>query len=254
MIYGLYLSTAGMEANEYRQNVLANNLANAETYGFKHDLAVFSQRPTASRVAPGGMRFVHPVLDGMSGGLTTKPTYHAHVQGSIEHTDQPLDVAIEGDGFFAIRDGDRVRFTRDGRMTFNADGEMVLAAGGGRLRVLDQGGAPIRRIEGGPEARIDGDGVVRQGDLEIGRLGVTSFADLDRLTKVGRNLFEAGDEPAIPPQGRIIPQALERSTFDPVTGLVSMIEAQRAYELNARVLSLQDESMGEAINRVGRVA
>ena len=61
MTYGAYLSTAGMQANEYRQNIMANNLANADTHGFKHDLAVFSQRPVASRTAPGGPSMRHPV-------------------------------------------------------------------------------------------------------------------------------------------------------------------------------------------------
>jgi len=251
--YGVYLSTAGMEANEYRQNLMANNLANSETYGFKHDLAVFSQRRIASRSAPGGAKFVHPVLDGMAGGLQVTPTYQYFAQGSLEHTGQPLDAAVNGDGFFAVQDAQGVRFTRDGRMTFNAAGELVLVAGDGKLRVLDQAGAPIRRVDNGPEVAITGDGVVRQGDLELGRIGLVSFDDLGRLRKIGRNLFEGDQVSRIQANGCIIPGSLERSTFDPIMGLTGMIEAQRAYEVNARLLTLQDESMGQMI-AAGRVA
>ncbi|MCC7291598.1 MAG: flagellar hook-basal body protein [Phycisphaerales bacterium] len=254
MTYGAYLSTAGMQANEYRQNIMANNLANADTHGFKHDLAVFSQRPVASRMAPAGLSLRHLVLDGMSGGLSVRPTYHSFEQGAIEHTGQPLDAAIEGEGFFAVQDGDRVRYTRDGRMTFNAKGELVLTAGEGRLRVLDQSGSPIRRLEGGGEVSITGNGAVQQDGAEIGHIAVASFTDLRRLRKVGSNLFEAGEAEQIPTTATIVPNVLEQSTFDAVKGLTGMIEVQRAYEINARLLTMQDESMGRLIQSVGRVA
>jgi len=244
-----------MRANEYRQNTVANNLANVDTTGFKHDILVFAQRPVQSRVSPGQMRLTEPVLDGMSGGITGGPTYHAFEQGSLDATGRDLDVAIDGDGFLPVLDGDQVRFTRDGRMTFNAAGELVLAAGEGRLRVLDEAGLPIRRHEGGDKVMITEGGAVQQGpNVVLGHIGLTSFDDLNHLRKVGKNLFTADGATPIPAHGQFVPQTLEHSTFDPVQGLMSMIEVQRAYQLNATVLTLQDQATGQAVNLVGRVA
>jgi len=258
MSYGLFLSAAGMQANEYRMNIVANNLANAETTGFKHDLAVFAQRPIESRSRASGLGFVHPVFDDMSGGVNVRPTHHSFTQGNLENTGRPFDVAIDGEGFFAVQDGDQVRYTRDGRMTFNSAGELVLAVDGGRLRVLGEGGVPIVRLaDSGEAVQITAGGVVRQGAEIVGRIGLTAFDDLQRLRKAGRNLFEADDalhRRVAGATGQIVPQTLEQSTMDPIAGLATMIEVQRAYEINARSLSVHDQVTGLAVNTVGRVA
>ena len=84
--YGLYLSAAGMQVNDHRMAVIANNIANAQTAGFKHDLALVRQRLVESRSNPTGFPYVHPVLDGMTGGITPTTTHHSFAQGSIETT------------------------------------------------------------------------------------------------------------------------------------------------------------------------
>lgn len=260
MSYGVYLSTAGMQANEYRQAIVANNLANAETHGFKHDLAVIAERPVAGAgrsaggPAPWGAGANHAILKGLSGGLTVRPTYHSFAQGPLETTGRPLDAAINGDGFFAVSDGTNIRYTRDGRMTFNAEGELVLVVGEGRWRVLDDAGSTIRRTDSRQPIEITSDGIVQQGEVELARLGLTTFIDKRKLVKEGANLFRANQAEAIPADGRVIGGALERSTFDPIQGLVNMIEVQRAYELNARALTLQDQATGLLISSLPRVA
>lgn len=254
MSYGIYLSAAGMQVQDYRQNVMASNLANAETPGFKHDLAVFSERPVESRGSAGGWARIHPLLDNLPGGTFVTPTVHALIQGPLENTGQELDAAINGEGYFAVQDGDETRYTRDGRFAFNRVGELVLAVGEGRLRVLNTEGEPILRIEGGGETRVDPGGVVRQGNQPIGQIGVFAFEEPDRLRKAGENLFTAGDVEPTVGTGRILPQTLERSTFDPIHGLEEMIKVQRAYQLNAKMLTLQDESIGQSIGTVGRYA
>ncbi len=254
MSYGLFLSAAGMQANEYRMNIVANNLANAETTGFKHDLAVFAQRPVESKTRPGAMPLVHPVFDGMSGGVNVRPTHHSFAQGNLENTGRPFDVAVEGEGFFTVQDGEKVRYTRDGRMTFNGAGELVLVVGGGRLRVLSDERTPILRLaDSGEPVRIGAGGIVRQGREQLGRIALTGFDEMHKVRKVGQNLFDANDAVPRPGTGRIISETLERSTFDPIAGLVTMIEVQRAYEINARTLSLHDQVTGLAVNTVGRV-
>jgi flagellar basal-body rod protein FlgF len=252
MNYGLWLSAAGMQVNEYRQDLIANNLANSETVGFKHDLAVIRERRVESQVDPTGSRFAHPVLDGMTGGAWVRPTYHSFEQGVLVKTDKPLDVAIEGNGFFTVRDGDQVRYTRDGRFVVNAGGELVSAADGGRLRILDKEGSPIR-VDRSQPVTISATGVVFQGREPVAKLGVVDVDDAQKLRKVGRNVFAGVGETAKPSTSQLHPGFVEQSTADPVGMLAQMIEAARAYEANARLVTLQDELNGRAATQIGRI-
>ncbi|MBI4716761.1 MAG: flagellar hook-basal body protein [Planctomycetes bacterium] len=251
--YGLWLSAAGMKVNDLRQTIHANNLANAQTTGFKQDLAVVRQRRVASEETPGGMSFAHPVLDGLAGGVNVRPVYHSFTPGPIEHTGKPLDVALQGKGFFAVSDGKVTRYTRDGEFARSRAGELVLAAGDGRWKVLAEGGAPIVLSETGGAVSISAGGDVRQGALAAGKLAVFAAADEQGLRKTGENLFDAGEVEMTPLEARLIPEAREESNYDVMTGLATMIEASRAYQMNATMIQLQDQATGEAVTRVGRV-
>jgi len=257
MTYGLWLSAAGMQANEYRQAVLANNLANSHTVGFKKDLALLTERPVESRTSADGARFAHPILDNLSGGTFVAPTVHSFAAGPLTPTGNPLDVAIDGDGFLAVQVGGETRYTRDGRLTVNANNELVLVAGGGRACVLDQDGAPIV-LSASPEASrpsVAADGTIRQGNAVVGKLGVVEFEDRNNLRKIGANLFQAtgSEQPSPALSGKVMSGMVEQSNADPVEGLASLIEAARAYQLNATMVSLQDGMVGQAVSRVGRI-
>ncbi|MFQ5412870.1 MAG: flagellar hook-basal body protein, partial [Phycisphaerae bacterium] len=234
--------------------LVANNLANAHTTGFKHDLAVIRQREIERRGAAGGMAYRHPVLDGMTGGLFARPTYHSVEQGRIERTGRPLDVAIEGDGFLAVQDGDEVRYTRDGELALNRNHELVLSAGGGRWRVLSDRGAPIVLARGGGEVGISDDGTVRQGGTVVATLSLMTTEDKQSLRKGGENVFDASGAEMVPADGRFVVGAREQSTYDMMRGLAAMIEATRAYQLNATLIQLQDQMTGQAVSRVGQVS
>lgn len=251
--YGLWLSAAGMKVNQHRQTILANNMANASTTGFKYDLAVVEQRRVESMSSGGGASFMHSILDDLAGGLNVKPTYQNFAQGRIEGTGRPLDVAIDGDGFFAVSDGEVTRYTRDGQFTFNTDGELVLVAGQGRWKVLDDGEGRIVVDETAGEVSVLEDGTIRQGPTVVGRLGLMTTEDKQSLRKVGQNLFEAKGVKMRPIQGRLVSESREESNFDIMGGLATMIEAARAYQLNATLLQLQDQLTGQAVAKVGRV-
>ncbi len=254
MTYGLWLSTAGLQVNEYRQDVMANNLANADTTGFKHDLAVIHERMVESRSGAGNRAFAHPLLDRLTGGVWVKPTVYTFEQGALESTDRPLDVAIYGEGFFTVRDGDQTRFTRDGRFTLNRDGELVMVAGRGRFRVLSDVGEPILLDTGHPGGiTISSDGTIGQGAGQIAKLGVVDFADRSQLSKAGENVYRNHGAPGTPSSSEVRSGYLERSTADPIRGLAAMIEVSRAYQLNANLISLQDQTIGQAVGRVGRI-
>ena len=255
MTYGLWLSAAGMQANQYRQNVLANNLANADTVGFKKDLAVLSERTVESRTAAEAARFGHGLLDDLSGGTFVAPTYHSFAAGPLTPTGNPLDVSIKGDGFFAVRVGAESRYTRDGRFTVNPDNELVMVAGDGRAKVLDEAGGPIVLLPASAgQPTIAADGTVRQGGTVVAKLGLVEFSDRDELRKVGGNLFQApGGRPRPAVASSVMSGTVEQSNADPVAGLASLIEVSRAYELNARMISLQDQTIGQAVSQVGRI-
>ncbi|MCH7527184.1 MAG: flagellar hook basal-body protein [Planctomycetes bacterium] len=254
MTYGLWLSTAGMQINDYRRSVMANNLANVNTVGFKHDLAVIQERLIESKAGAGGGRFAHGLLDNLTGGAFVRPTIHTFEQGGLSKTSNPLDLAIEGDGFFVVRDAQTTQYTRDGRFTLNKEGELVMVAGQGRFRALDVQGIPIRLPDAnGRRITVSGDGTIRMGDEEIAQIGLVDFDDRSQLTKVGGNRYRNDASPTRPAAGTIRSEHVEQSTFNPIAGLAQMIEVSRAYELNARMLSLQDFTIGQAVTTVGRV-
>jgi flagellar basal body rod protein FlgG len=252
--YGLWLSAAGMQVNQHRQTILSNNMANANTTGFKHDLAVVTQRHMESASSPAALGFAHPVLDGLAGGVNVRPTYHNFAQGSVEHTGRSLDVAIDGEGFFSVSDGKVTRYTRDGGFAINSAGELVLSAGEGRWKVLDRNGARIVVDRTAERVQVSEDGTIRQGRTAVATLGLFTTDDKQSLRKQGENLFEAGDSEMTPVSAGLVPESRETSNFGVLEGLVPMIEIARAYQLNATMLQLQDQLVGQAVSTVGRVA
>ena len=252
MLYGIYQSAAGMQVNQYRQKVLANNLANIDTAGFKQDLAVVRERQVASREQLGNRSWSNPIADRMTGGTLVAPTVTRFDKGMIQSTGHPLDVALDDRGFFVVEDGNETRYTRDGRFALNASRELVLATNG--KRVLSDAGTPIVVPEGlEAKMRIEAGGRVRAGRKVIGQLGIVDFEDRNVLRKTGGNLFRAvGGEPTSVP-GRLRIGAIEASTVDPTREMVTMIEVARAYEMNATLLGLADSSLGRAVNDIARL-
>jgi flagellar basal-body rod protein FlgF len=254
MTYGLWLSAGGMQVNEYRQSVMANNLANTDTVGFKRDLAVIHERRPQRGTNPADARYSNPLLDPLSGGAWTRPTFTSFGQGGLTETGRALDVALEGDGFLVAGDGTDRRYTRDGRMTLDPDGMLRLAAGEGRFAVLDAAGVPIVLDRALGEPSIGRDGSIRQNNQTVAQLGLVDFADRTALRKSGHSLFEQVGETKIQPaRVDVLGGYVESSTADAMRGLVDMIEVSRAYELNARMVTLQDTTLGAAVTRVGRI-
>jgi flagellar basal-body rod protein FlgG len=243
-----------MKVNDHRQTLIANNIANTHTAGFKHDLAVVSPRLVESLEGPGGFALRHPVLDGMAGGVNVLPTYYSREQGSIEVTNRPLDIAIRGEGFFAVSNGKDTRYTRNGEFTTNSKGEVLMANESGNWRVLDEQGKPLTLDPAGDRISVSPNGIVRQGVTQVGKLALLSNEDDGAMRKVGQNLFESTGGKMAAASGSFVPESREISTFDAVTGLASLIEATRSYQMNATLLQMQDEMTGRVITALGRVA
>ncbi len=251
MLYGMWLSAGGLLAEQYRQQIIANNLANVDTTGFKPDRVAFVERLNAS-IVRGAASTRHPVLDASTGGVFEEPVYTDHAQGPLELTGSKFDVALLGDGFFAVQSEDGPRYTRDGRMAMGPDGTLLHEATAQPMLSADR-----RPIELDPanrgELQIDELGNVRQGDVVVGRLAVVDFLDRQRLLKQGDNLYDASTATPVAAGGRVRQGAVEASGVDAAKTMVDMIAASRAYQMNATLISLQDESLGRLVNDVGRI-
>jgi flagellar basal-body rod protein FlgF len=245
VIYGLYESAAGMLTNEYRQTVLANNIANADTVGFKRDVATFAERVPAWQA--GQRRGPSAVdLQNLSGGMWLGGTFTDYSEGPKIRTDNPYDVALDGPGFLVVAaDGQRL-YTRDGRMMKAADGQLVAASDG--APVLGRGGVPIRLNPYGGEPSIDTQGRISQDGAIVGELELADFQDYGALRKVGAARFAGPDDRVVPAPALVQSGYIENSGVQPLAELVSLMEASQAYQLNARMVALQDDAAGKLIN------
>ncbi len=246
MIYGLYHSAAGMLASQYRQDVISNNLANVDTTAYKRDIASFSERLIEAQRRMGATR--HDVFDHQTGGVWSAPTHTDWQAGPADVTGNPLDAAIAGPGFFAVQTPDGVRYTRDGAFTIAPGGELVMATGG--WPVLDEAGMPVRVGTDARSVRLGADGRVVVDEQAVARLQV---ANVEKARKVGGNLVAADGE-VTRTEAHLRVGAIESSNVEAMAEMAAMIEAARAYQLNAQMVTLQDGTLGRLINEVGRPA
>ena len=252
MTSALQIARSGLDALDQRMRTISNNLANVNTTGFKRDRAAFvSLMYQDSRQAgsPSGADSQYATGLGTGTGVRVGGTERIHTQGALTQTDNSLDLAIEGEGFFAVLTPDgRQAFTRDGSFKLSATGEVVTSAG---LRLAQA----ITIPEGAQDITIAPDGTVTatlQGEaapVEAGQIQVTRFLNPAGLEARGDNRFgetAASGAPqtgiaGIDGAGSIRQGALEGSNVSTVQELVDMIETQRAYEVNAKVIKAADE-------------
>ena len=260
MNYGLYLSASGVLTNLYRQDVFANNLANAQTIGFKPDVPSIAQRDPESIEGSFSSTLRQRILDQQGGGVWPGTQRINFSQGTLVPTGNPLDVALQrNDAFFAVRSTDSkgnqsIALTRDGRFTRNAKGQLVTSAGG--HPVLDTKDQPIA-ISGDAPVSIEPDGRVIQSGETLAKLQVTAVTDTRRLSKQGQNLLSyAGTDPRKLLTGAVDLKAghTESSAVDPLATLNSLIGATRAVSDAASMIRYHDTVMDKAVNTLGRVA
>jgi len=237
MIKGIYTSAMAMRQGILRQEVTANNLANANTTGFKRD-RLFVEELTAAGE--------NPTTDPLS--VNTRH-WTEFTSGAFNPTGGPLDLALQSRGLFVVSDGQTEYYTRDGRFQRGADGLLVDVQG---RAVQGDGGSitlPAGLVSVSPEGVISVDGVV------IDRLRVVNFDDPQALRKASGSAFTKSDDAAeIPMENAVVRQGfLEASNVDTVKEMVEMISTARNYEINAKLLTAQDETLRHAVNDIGRV-
>jgi flagellar basal-body rod protein FlgB len=253
MNYGLYLSATGVMANSFRQDLIANNLANVETVGYKRDNTSFQQRLTEAQQIRAGIGLTNPLLEEIGGGLLVSPSNTDFTQGELETTGNNLDVAVVGNGYFAVQDGGETRLTRDGQFAIDRDGYLVLGKNANQ-RVLDPDLRPIQldgRFRG--TVTIGELGELTQNDQPAGRIGVFD-ADPRLLAKRGGNLLSVTNVNQLrPATGVLRSQFIERSNVDPTMELAQLMDAQRQLEANANMIRYQDQTLGRLVNDVGKM-
>jgi flagellar basal-body rod protein FlgF len=251
VIYGLYLSAAGVVTNSYRQDVISNNIANSETIGFKRDLALLQERPNAGQET--GDISSDMNMNNMTGGLQSLPAMVDTTQGDFEPTSNPLDVAIEGQGYFAVNSKGQLRLTRNGQFVMDSNGRLALFDGNGP-DVLDSKQQPIY-LQTGQTVSISPDGTISQKGQIVAKLGVFNVPNATDLKKEGNTLLSVQQGAAISTATPTLRnQFLERSNVEPATELTALMDAQRQLEANASMIQTQDETLSKLVSDVGKIS
>lgn len=225
-----------------RMDSTANNLANMTTAGFKVEHVVsreLSEKPASASHLPGKIAFAD--------AWTLQRDFSP---GPLERTGNPLDFAIESEGFFAVETPSGEAFTRDGRFGLDDQGRVVTRNG---HPVLGDGGPITLDPDGGPIS-ISREGSISQDGVVVGTLRVSTFDTPGALEKIGSNMWKPTDEAPRPFAGSIVAGFVEGSNVNAIQELTNMIEISRAYTSVSKMLSQSDELRGASIEKLARVS
>ena len=225
-----------MVARSRQQDAVANNMANAETSGFKRQ-SVFMRQLQAAQ-ASGGQSWLMPMQQG---------TYIDFSQGPLDATNDPFNLAIDGEGFFVVETPEGARYTRAGNFSRNAEGELVTSDG---FSLQSDGGPVVVTSEHfvvGERGEVSVDGT------RVGNLQIVRFANPQQLKPIGRSLFHASQEAEIDTNSSIRQGYLERANFNLVHEMIQMMTTFRYYETAQKAVQIQDGTLDRAVNQIGRV-
>jgi flagellar basal-body rod protein FlgF len=251
----IYIAAAGALACEKRLQIISNNLANANTVGFKMDRGYFKQvdpaDPALQTVGNAGPESQADLF------WTNFNVYTDHSSGPLKPTGNDFDLALEGDGFFCVQTPDGVRYTRKGDFTLNAEGVLVTRNG---WPVLGEGGEITVTSTENPnryaQFAVDEQGRVSVDGRQVDTLRIVTSADPKRLTKAGDTLFKppaAGVAEVRTDNFRVSQGFIELSNVDAVKMMTEMIEVLRGYESYQKVIQAADDANSKAINQIGNI-
>ena len=226
MTNAVYTAITRQSGLRHEMQVLANNIANMSTTGYRAEAVLFSE-------------FVQPVERGGDAlsMASARARHTLDTQGALSQTNGAFDLAIEGEGFFQIETPNGLRLTRAGAFTPNADGSLVTPDG---HPVLDTGGAPVFVPTGAGPIAVSGDGIVSAAGRLVGQIGVFTPADPTAMTRSTGAAFDPGGEVIAVANPRIKQGFLEGANVNPITQVARMIEVQRAYELGQSFMDKED--------------
>jgi flagellar basal-body rod protein FlgG len=254
MNQALWIAKTGLDAQQTRMSVISNNLANVNTTGFKQDRAVFEDLLYQTVRQPGAQSSSSTQLPSglmVGTGVRTVATEKLHTQGNIQQTENALDMAIQGRGYFQILMPDgSLSYTRDGTFQVDSTGQIVMS-----------NGYPLEPAITVPQdtlsITVGSDGTVsalqsgQSSPTVLGNIDLADFVNPTGLQPIGENLFKetaasgapVTGTPGLTGIGTVVGGALETSNVNVVTELINMIETQRAYEMNSKAISTSDQML-----------
>ena len=235
-----YIAAAGMKAAFQAVNVASNNLANVNSPGFKADRPFY--------------RLLVEATDRLSGSAMAGTSIDLR-PGTLKQTGNPLDMAINGDGFFAVRTAGGTRYTREGNFTLSQAGELVTQDGSS---VLDNQGRPIviaLAASAPNEVSVSKAGEISVDGNLVATLGIYRFADAQTLVKEGDLRFRAGGQPQRVVNPQIEQGVLEQSNVNAIDAMLSLIETNRIFEINQRTVNMVMNTINRrAVNEIAAPA
>lgn len=277
MASGMWTAAAGAAVQSQNLDIIANNLANADTNAFKKDLPTFKEYLVAAEKGgapkdiprgpikdqdiypPSGKDQAYVVMDG---------THTSHAQGHLRVTHSPLDVALDGPGMLEVNTPAGIRYTRDGALRIASDGRLVTREGfpvlaestlAANPAVAGAGAGTAARFinlkDVGPQVSINEKGEIFSGEDQIAKLSVVEVANLNTLKKTAGQLFEAGRTTVINPssQTSVRQGVLETSNVNPIEEMTNMIKSNRLFEHDLKALKTYGELMAKEVNEVGKL-
>lgn len=258
MLRSVHTASTGMEAMQTNLDNIANNLANVNTAGYKRSQAEFQDLFYQTLRAPGGAVSAEsqtPTGVQVGTGVKTASVHKTFAQGPAKVTNNPLDMMINGDGFFAIqKENGEIQYSRDGN--FKVDGNGRVMTSNGYLITPPLTIPPnMGRITISPTGLVTGTTPEGQ-QQQLGQIELVNFVNPSGLTAMGQNLFQVSDASGTPTQGNpgsnglgsIEQGSVEGSNVNIVSEMVNMIQAQRAYEMNSKVMGAADQMLQVSTN------
>lgn len=246
MIKGLYTSAMGLSVLTKQHEVTANNLANANTSGYKKDVLVSGSFPEMLLYKLNDPEEVNEKprsIGGISMGVKIEEVYTDHTTGNRRSSENASALAVS-EGYFTVNTPQGERYTRNGEFGVDSAGRVVSPDG---YPLMGQKGEIIVK---GSDFRVDREGRVYSGGVEIDSLKIVNFSGA--LTKEGSSLFQ-GEDPEKVATPLVSQGFVEESNVEPIGEMINMIEVMRAYEANQKVIQTIDTTLDKAVNEVGRV-
>lgn len=255
MIRGLYTAVSGLVVGEAKQGIITNNLANANTIGFKNDnLSVknFGDVMLYNYDKRLGNNNIKNNIGELSKGSAIDEVNTHFTQGILQNTDKETDFAIEGRGFFTVARNGKQYYTRDGKFNINMEGYLVTSTGD-LVQGTDLYSGNISPIYiGDGKVSANSNGNIQVNGVERFKLNVVDFPNYNSLKKVGDNLYE-GNNAQIAQNYNVRHKAIEKSNVNVMTETVEMLQNMRSFESNQKLVQVFDETLGKAVNELGSI-
>lgn len=257
MVRGLYTAYTGMLNQQKKMDTLSNNLANADTTGYKKEgvTAKTFETQLAIKVKDGSNAYIDQQIGKLNLGVKIGENYTDYSQGSYRYTGNTYDLALGGDGFFNIsfmnKAGEQsVKYTRDGNFTIDNEGALRTQDGDYVLGESGEIYIPTNAVD----VSINKLGEIYADGEYIDTIKITDFEDYNYLKKYGENMYDAVDGTTEKEPTATIDQGyLEQSNINVVTEMVNMISLSRTYEANQKLIQTMDDALDKSANQIGKV-